>query len=263
MQYLDQVLPTLLSILPIIFSVMQFKQGQRMEQYEKSQKIYDDARHAQEVEAKAASFISRYDQERRLIPLCAIASMYDRSKNYSRNIYREYCSCTSEIQNSILKACGLDLRVRSIDKFYEVCLGKLTQMLEKTFPSDKKIFYDNGKYFQFCLERCGSESLSYLEYEYEDRLTDILSYAFRNADSFVTPISTACREFNFAKCSDREACQFVTTIARYSAIYYRSDEILTLENSFGSPEWDEGIQTMEDLFLIALFNIYVYLVLVK
>ncbi len=44
MQYLDRVLPTLLSILQVIFSVMQFKQGQRMEQYEKSQKIYDDAR---------------------------------------------------------------------------------------------------------------------------------------------------------------------------------------------------------------------------
>lgn len=61
-------------------------------------------------------------------------------------------------------------------------------------------------------------------------------------------------EYNFESCKEIEACQLVTVIAEYVAIYRNKN----IDKSYGSPgEYDgEVIETMEDLFLLALFEIY-------
>lgn len=63
-------------------------------------------------------------------------------------------------------------------------------------------------------------------------------------------------EYNFESCKEIEACQLVTVIAEYVAIYGNKNK--NIDKSYGSPgEYDgEVIETMEDLFLLALFEIY-------
>ena len=61
----------------IIIAVMQIKQSNRMEKFEKRQDMRDEQRHQEKVRSLAVSFISKHYKERGLIPLCAIATMYN------------------------------------------------------------------------------------------------------------------------------------------------------------------------------------------
>ena len=66
-------------------------------------------------------------------------------------------------------------------------------------------------------------------------------------------------EYNFESCKGIEVCQLVTVIAEFVAIYGNKN----IDKSYGSPGGYDGeiIETMEDLFLLALFEIYTNCVL--
>lgn len=133
-------------IVTVIIAVLQIRQSNRMERFEKRQDKRDEQRHQESVKAQAVSFISKYYKDRGLIPLCAIATMYNDLFYYNREMYREFCCCTKEVQNRILEYCGLDLRVSEYS-IYEKCLVAIESVLNKRFPDDKSVFYDGGKYF--------------------------------------------------------------------------------------------------------------------
>ena len=64
-------------IVTVIIAVLQIRQSNRMERFEKRQDKRDEQRHQESVKAQAVSFISKYYKDRGLIPLCAIATMYN------------------------------------------------------------------------------------------------------------------------------------------------------------------------------------------
>lgn len=72
---------------------------------------------------------------------------------------------------------------------------------------------------------------------------------------------SSCLEYNFESCEGIETCQLVTVIAEFSAIYGNKNK--NIDKSYGSPGGYDGevIETMEDLFLLALFEIYTNCVL--
>ena len=59
-----------------------------------------------------------------------------------------------------------------------------------------------------------------------------------------------------------DACHFVSMMAKYIAIY-NDDKRFDLEKNYGLPGGYAGetIETMEDLFLSTLFEIYVHLII--
>lgn len=129
----------------IIIAALQIKQSNRMEKFEKRQDERDEKRHQESVKAQAVSFISKYYKDRGLIPLCAIAAMYNDLFYYNREMYREFCCCTKEVQNRILEYCDLDLRVSEQD-IYGKCLTAIEDAIKQYFPDDMSIFYEGGKY---------------------------------------------------------------------------------------------------------------------
>ena len=64
-------------IVTVIIAVLQIRQSNCMERFEKRQDKRDEQRHQESVKAQAVSFISKYYKDRGLIPLCAIATMYN------------------------------------------------------------------------------------------------------------------------------------------------------------------------------------------
>ena len=76
-----------------------------------------------------------------------------------------------------------------------------------------------------------------------------------------TPIQQLSVEYSFGSCKEIEACQLVTVIAEFAAIYGNKNK--NIDKSYGSPGGYDGevIETMEDLFLLALFEIYTNCVL--
>ena len=167
--------------------------------------------------SEAVSFISKYYKDRGLIPLCAIATMYNDLFYYNREMYREFCCCTKEVQNRILEYCGLDLRVSEYS-IYEKCLVAIESVLNKRFPDDKSVFYDGGKYFTRSLEYYAAKPIPHQEFEYQNHITDVLANAFNSNDKKETPIQQLSVEYSFGSCKEIEACQLVTVIAEFAAI---------------------------------------------
>ncbi len=85
-------------IVTVIIAVLQIRQSNRMERFEKRQDKRDEQRHQESVKAQAVSFISKYYKDRGLIPLCAIATMYNDLFYYNREMYREFCCCTKRFK---------------------------------------------------------------------------------------------------------------------------------------------------------------------
>ena len=205
-------------VVTITIAILQKKQSNRMERFEKRQDERDEQRHQEGVKAQAVSFISRYYRDRGLIPLCAIAAMYNDLFYYNRAMYREFCCLTKETQNRIMEYCELDLRV-SDDDIYEKCLDAIEGVRRQYFPDDKIIFYEGGKYLDRSLKNYGQQPSPHQDFEYQNHITDVLAEAFKSHGKEATPIQQLSLEYNFDGCEAIEACQLVTVIAEFLAIY--------------------------------------------
>ena len=170
-------------------------------------------------------------------------------------MYTEYCCLTKEVQNEILKRCGLDLRVIDV-KIYEICLAELNSLIKRYFPNDSSMFYDNGKYLERCLTRNSKEIVN-SESDYQMHILDTLSVAFNNTHQNSKPIQQLIEYYNFGGCSEIEACQIATLTAKYIAVYGREGSFT--DENFGYPNdyLEESSLTMEDLFLSTLFELYI------
>lgn len=96
---------------------------------------------------------------------------------------------------------------------------------------------------------------------YEECITDVLSEVFRDLNSFDNPIEELKDAYQFRNVQEIEACQFATTLAQYIAVYGYGD--MESDKNYGSPGCyaGESIETMEDLFLLSVFEMYTRLVL--
>lgn len=247
-------------IVTIIIAVLQIRQSKRMAEFEKRQDERDEERHAEEVNAKAVSFISKYYADRGLIPLCAIGAMYNKLYYYSREMYREYCCFTKEVQNKILEYCDLDFRIVDED-IYTGCIENLEKIVKKRFSNDKNIFYDNAKYLERSLVSYGNNMISDIGDNYKEQVTNILAETYRENKYWQCPITQLTEMFDFGNAPEIDACLLATLIGEYIAIY-EGDNIEN-DKEYGCPGGYSGetIDTMEDLFLKALFEIYTNLVL--
>lgn len=270
-------------LVTIIIAGLQFWQSSRMNKFELRQDERDEQRHVESVKAQAVSFISKNYSDRGLIPLCAIAAMHNDLFYYSREMYREFCCLTLEVQNRILEYCELDLRVKEENRLFYRCISEIEKVLREHFPDDKLSFYDGGKYVLRSLESYGSEKIPVerINYRparmnsrfgkifshgfdgtssYESRITDVLEAAF-SGEGTQQPVADLEQRYEFCEVSEIEACQFVTVLAEYIAIY--GSKYDNLDKDYGSPGdyAGETIDTMEDLFLLSVFEMYTRLVL--
>lgn len=266
-------------VVTIVIAVLQLRQSGRMEKFERRQDDRDERRHAEEVKSQAVSFISKHYADRGLIPLCAMAAMHNDLYYYSREMYREFCCMTLETQNRVLEYCELDLRVTEEKDLFGRCIEAVEEVLSTRFPDDGSVFYDGGKYVLRSLEYYGGENipvkrinyrppymtdLSAVFFDgtssYESCIADVLDESFRG-DGSEHPISDLEYIYRFRVAPNNEACQFATVLAQFIAIYGSEDD--DSDKNYGAPGGYSGetIDTMEDLFLLAVFHMYIHLIL--
>ncbi len=267
-------------LVTVIIGMKQYCQSKRMEEFERRQDERDERRHAEGNKAQAVEFISRHYSDRGLIPLCAVAAMHNDLFYYSREMYRSFCCLTPEVQNLILEYCNLDLRVRKENDLFNRCIAAIENALRDRFPKDEPAFYDNGKYVLRSLNRYAGEKIPAVRighlpkcldafrpisdsrtHEYDLFIVEVLYRAFESQDASLAPISCLEKAYRFDSSSDIEACRFATTVAFYAATYGSGDEVN--DRDYGCPGGFDGerIETMEDLFLLAVFQIYTKLLL--
>lgn len=263
-----------------IIGMKQYRQSKRMEEFERRQDERDERRHAEGNKAQAVELISKYYSDRGLIPLCAVAAMHNDLFYYSREMYRNFCCLVPEVQNLILKYCDLDLRVRREDDLFVRCIAAVEAALRDRFPKDEPAFYDDGKYVLRSLDRYAGEKIPAVRIgnlpkcldayrpisdsrtpEYDLFIIEVLSRAFESQDASLTPISCLEKAYCFESSPEIEACRFASTVAFYAATYGSCDE--ANNRYYGCPGGfdDERIETMEDLFLLTIFQIYTKLLL--
>lgn len=185
-----------------------------------------------------------------------------------------------EVQNLVLKFSDIDLRVRKENDLFVRCIAAVEAALRDRFPEDEPVLYDDGKYVLSSLERYAGERLpaprvdllpecsdsSFLPpdsctLEYDYLIRKVLSEAFESRGASFTPISHLKNEYQFESSSEIDACRFATTVAFYAATYGSGNEVN--DKDYGCPGGfdDERIETMEDLFLLTVFQIYTKLLL--
>lgn len=264
----------------VIIGKKQSCQSKRMEEFERRQDERDERRHAERNKARAIEFISKHYADRGLIPLCAVAAIHNDLIHYSRKMYWEFCCLVPEVQNLILKYCDLDLRVRGEDDLFVRCIAAVEAVLRDRFPEDESVLYDDGKYVLRSLERYAGERLpeprvnllpecldsSFLPPDsctpgYDYLIRKVLSEAFESRDASFAPISYLKNDYQFESSPEIEACRFASTVAFYAATYGSGDE--ANNRYYGCPGGFDGerIETMEDLFLLTVFQIYTKLLL--
>ncbi len=276
-----ELICAVISLLVIaIIGMKQYCQSKRMEEFERRQDERDERRHAEGNKAQAVEFISKYYTDRGLIPLCAVAAMYNDFFHYSRKMYWEFCCLVPEVQNLILKYCDLDLRVRKENDLFVRCIAAVEAALRDRFPKDEPAFYDDGKYVLRSLDRYAGEKIPAVRIgnlpkcldayrpisdsrtpEYNLFIIEVLSRAFESQDASLTPISCLEKAYCFESSPEIEACRFASTVAFYAATYGSCDE--ANNRYYGCPGGFDGerIETMEDLFLLTVFQIYTKLLL--
>lgn len=276
-----ELICAVISLLVIaIIGMKQYCQSKRMEEFERRQDERDERRHAEGNKAQAVEFISKYYTDRGLIPLCAVAAMYNDLFHYSRKMYWEFCCLVPEVQNLILKYCDLDLRVRKENDLFVRCIAAVEAALRDRFSKDEPAFYDDGKYVLRSLDRYAGEKIPAVRIgnlpkcldayrpisdsrtpEYNLFIIEVLSRAFESQDASLTPISCLEKAYCFESSPEIEACRFASTVAFYAATYGSCDE--ANNRYYGCPGGFDGerIETMEDLFLLTVFQIYTKLLL--
>ena len=244
-------------LVAVIIAILQCKQASRMEKFEKRQDERDENRHNEVVKATAVSFLSKYYNDRRMIPLCAMAAMYNELYYYNRSMFREFCCYTTEIQNKILEYSKIDFRIND-GNIFSKCIAELTAVVTADFKNDNNIFYEGGKYIQYGITKYGNRPIPFNNIEYKEYITDKLSCVYREENYDGTPIKSLCKEYGFEKCDEIEACQFAMVVAEYVAIY--KGNMMNCYRDYEMPK-DDDLKSMEDLFLKVLFEIYSNLVI--
>lgn len=121
--------------------------------------------------------------------------------------------------------------------------------------------YSRKMYWEFCclVPEVQNLILKYCNLDLRVRGEDDL-FVRCIAASFA-PISYLKNEYQFESSSEIEACRFASTIAFYAATYGSGDE--ANDKDYGCPGGFDGerIETMEDLFLLTVFQIYTKLLL--
>ena len=233
----------------------------------------EERRHANWVDAEVCAFLQKHAAERWLMPLCFAAFAFDKTRPYHRELYRDFCCLTNEVQRALFEREGISLRVGKWDcdkSLFSSCVDALEELSARSFPDDhSSVLYDNGKYLRRCLgygesrvdvvarDACSAQSLGRL---YERRIVGVLSEALDGKGEYCRkPISLLMKEYSFAESDEIQACLFVAELCMYLAILGTSSG--ESEHEYGSLDdyFAFGDCTMEDLFLRVLFEVYVRL----
>lgn len=256
------VVPTIVTIaLTAYLAVRDHKHDKRIDGIAEEQRQIENLRHRDNTDAAARTFIHKYHAKRGLIPLCAIASMYDNVRQYNRDMYNDFCCLTTEAQNKVLECLELDLRVMNIDNIYLTCYDALVRTAREKLHDDYGL-YEGGKYIYRALQNHASKSFPEKHTERQSYITDVLA-SCALGEYHGTPIQHLWNYYNAGISNEHKCCYLMNTIVGYIAIYFGiSPE--SQNKDYGTPGVlgpDSELETMEDLFLWSVFYMYTYLVI--
>ena len=272
-------------IVALVIGIGQIYIAKRVKDFETRQDARDEKRRSEQIYSEATRFIQKYSQnthesEIYLLPLCVAAYKYNPVYPYRREIYREFCTLTEEVQNEIIKRFDFDIRSERTDTYYSDMLKRIIDTIRIYYDGDAdgRYFYDNGKYLERALTNHGTElvpddlrceidedekqarknpvvqAFSQDEddkMDFVEHLTNLLAY-HKNEK----PLSALLGYFQ--QNDEIIASYICCLIARYTAIYNYEECETDEEINLGYDGDYNGTRYMEDIFLDALNTVEHY-----
>lgn len=267
----------------LVVGIWQIRLARQMKNFEIRQDSRDKQHNEDIIFAEATRFIQKYsksghDSEIYLLPLCVAAYAYNPVYPYRRDMYREFCGLTEDIQNAILQRCELSVVSKRVSNFYDDMLERVIAAIHKGYPDDQNIFYDNGKYFERALLHHGESVVPDLRCpldadELEARKHPMMQSLKRDSDmsyeSHITnllawhkdekPIGTLFHDVTNMG-SPASGDEIVTSYLCCSIAEYSASYVLDIPDDFNSGYVCDfcGKWYMEDMFLQALYEIMIH-----
>lgn len=114
--------------------------------HEKEIEHLQEERRKQELQNEANKFLVDNEEERDCIPWCVLASQLHRHEHHTREIYKNFCRASDELQCEILHMAGYKLQLLPQKRWYDYCFSCLTRDIQK-YKLGRDFLYDGGKYF--------------------------------------------------------------------------------------------------------------------
>lgn len=161
---LAEIIQIIIGILSLIATiVVSFSIYWLQTRHEKEiRKIEEKQRH-KELEERAEAFLFDNEDEREYLPQCVIATNMHRHEKHIRKIYANFCRCSEELQNEILKRAELSIKVISDNDWVDACFQALENDIER-LGLGMDVLYDGEKYFHRGFDRYRKEKWD-IEYE--------------------------------------------------------------------------------------------------
>lgn len=209
----------------------------------------------------AQKFIADHHDVVGLIPLCAVAQAYDPCFHYHREMYNEFLQLSQSVQRKIFECLGWTMCDFHDEDFMGYCMTLLEQAVSVFSPKDcfGRMFNEGGKYVKRAILYSGKDAVPNVSFEYEDGISDIVCVPFRDHRKDIPIIEIVRDRYNFGGCCPIMTYYIACKTAGLIAVYAGQNS--THENEYaeyGSPGgWSgEVLETMEDLFLSTLFEIW-------
>lgn len=234
------------------------------------------------LKVEADRFLIDNESEREYLPLCVFASNLHRHEKHTRNIYTNFCRCSSELQNKILEVAEFKCRTIDGTEWLGKAIDKLKEDIKK-YKLGRDYLYDGAKYFHrgFTLYREKEWVYSYRQVFkpiVENRLSSALTgsnlisisnyvdeyfYYFiekHNLDKMkgepLPPIDYLWESQNLASIEESKVCGWIMEIVKSITIIIHNKTIEREGDLYFEDLTDEQAETFEDKYYETVRALY-------
>lgn len=255
--------------------------------HEKEVEKMQENQRRKELENQANAFLIDNEAERDYLPWCVLASNLHRHEKHTREIYSNFCRCSDELQNEILKIANFSFHTIPHTEWVAMALDCLRLDVDR-HKLGRDILYEGAKYFHRGFRNYGNEQWidigngdffdpiaarinlsSFFKKErldlseYIEEYFNFLYSEYRPElinNNPLPPIDYMCQVMNFEHSDESVVCAWVMELVEDIAIIVHNREYTSgTESEIQLDYTDATVETYEDKYyeaLQALFNTY-------
>lgn len=145
-----QIIIGLLSLGATIF--VSFRIYRLQKRHEQEIEMMEENEQKRKLEEEAHRFLIDNAEEIDYLPWCVIASNLSRHQKHTRKIYTNFCKCSIELQNEIMRVEQYNIRTIDDINWIDKAIESLRNDIKKFQLAQRDYLYDNAKYFHRAFE---------------------------------------------------------------------------------------------------------------
>ena len=241
-------------------------------------------RNQAELENKAVQFLIANDAERDYLPWCVLASNLHRNDKHTRAIYTNFCRCSDDVQNEILRQANFSFCTIP-DKSWTNDAFEALKIDIENHQLGRNILYDGEKYFSRGYSTYRSKTWENLDFaeifnpiaqnlgassfftqkklSLGDYIVEFFHYRYSAFEPAVfnpnplPPIDYLCNYINFSNADEIVVCAWTIQLVKEISSAIHNLEYTKTKTMAPELEYtDAQVQTFEDAYYAALQELY-------